>query len=256
MSPRVTVVAILVALACPPAVQAATVLVEGESFADHGGWSLDTQFIREMGSPYLLAHGLGTPVADATTTVKIPSAGTYHVWVRTKDWVARWKAPGTPGKFQVLVDGKPLATTFGTEGAEWGWQPGGTVELPAGEVKLALHDLTGFDGRCDCLAFTTDAAPPPNDSAILAAWRREALGLPAEPEVKGPYDLVVIGGGYSGMGAAFDKRSEKGGCASIACRGVRASIVRARIRAASSAAATPTIASPSLKALAWPRSRA
>ena len=39
--------------------QAATVLVEAESFAEHGGWSLDTQFIREMGSPYLLAHGLG-----------------------------------------------------------------------------------------------------------------------------------------------------------------------------------------------------
>jgi len=33
------------------AASAATVLVEAESFADHGGWSLDTQFIREMGSP-------------------------------------------------------------------------------------------------------------------------------------------------------------------------------------------------------------
>jgi hypothetical protein len=182
---------------------AATVLVEAESFADRGGWSLDTQFIREMASPYLLAHGLGTPVADATTTVTIPEAGTWHVWVRTKDWVARWQAPGTPGKFQVLVNKKPLAATFGTEGAEWGWQPGGTVDLPAGEISLALHDLAGFDGRCDCIAFTTEATPPPNDSEILPAWRRKALGLPAEPEVKGPYDLVVIGGGYSGMGAAI-----------------------------------------------------
>jgi len=193
-----------IAFWCTAAVTpAATVLVEAESFADHGGWSLDTQFIRQMGSPYLLAHGLGTPVADATTKVQIPSAGTWHVWVRTKDWVARWKAPGTPGRFQLLVDGKPLEPAFGTEGAEWNWQSGGTVSLPAGEVKIALHDLTGFDGRCDCIAFTTEATPPPNDSAILAAWRREALGLPAEPEVKGPYDLVVIGGGYSGMGAAL-----------------------------------------------------
>lgn len=182
---------------------AATVLVEAESFADRGGWSLDTQFIREMGSPYLLAHGLGVPVADATTTVRIPAAGRYHVWVRTKDWVARWQAPGAPGKFQVLVDGTPLPATFGTAGAEWGWQPGGAVTLPAGEVRVALRDLTGFDGRCDCLAFTTGAEPPPNDSAILAAWRREALGLPGKPERKGPYDLVVIGGGYAGMGAAI-----------------------------------------------------
>ena len=26
-------------------------LVEAESFENHGGWKLDTQFIREMGSP-------------------------------------------------------------------------------------------------------------------------------------------------------------------------------------------------------------
>src|SRR4051794_38675828 len=35
------------------------VLVEAESFADPGGWVLDTQFTHVMGSPYLLAHGMG-----------------------------------------------------------------------------------------------------------------------------------------------------------------------------------------------------
>ena len=193
----------MVAIAAGPIASAATVLVEAESFTDHGGWSLDTQFIRELGSPYLLAHGLGKPVADATTKVTFPAAGTYHVWVRTKDWVARWNAPGTPGRFQVVVNGQPLAETFGTKGAEWGWQNGGTVTVPAGEATVAMHDLTGFDGRCDCIAFTTESTPLPNDSGILADWRREALGLPAEPETKGPYDLVVVGGGYSGMGAAI-----------------------------------------------------
>ncbi len=54
---------------------AATVLIEAESFKAPGGWVLDTQFIETMGSPYLMAHGLGTPVADATTTVKLPQAG-------------------------------------------------------------------------------------------------------------------------------------------------------------------------------------
>jgi len=193
----------LLMLVCGSRANAATVLVEAESFADHGGWSLDTQFIREMGSPYLIAHGLGKPVADATTKVAIPTAGTYRVFVRTKDWVARWNAPGTPGKFQVLVNGKALAETFGTKGAQWGWQDGGSVTLPAGEATVALHDLAGFDGRCDCIVFTTDSAPPPNDSAVLAGWRRTSLGLPEKPETKGPYDLVVVGGGYSGMGAAI-----------------------------------------------------
>ena len=186
-----------------PRADAATVLVEAESFADHGGWTLDTQFIREMGSPYLLAHGLGKPVADAVTKVSIPTAGDYRVFVRTKDWVARWNAAGSPGRFSVVVNGTPLAEPCGTSGAAWGWQDGGTVTLPAGEATVGVRDLTGFDGRCDCIALTTDKAPPPNDSGILAAWRRTALGLPAAPETKGPYDLVVIGGGYAGMGAAI-----------------------------------------------------
>ena len=49
-----------------------SVLVEAEAFAAHGGWVLDQQFMDQMGSPYLLAHGLGRPVADARTTVTFP----------------------------------------------------------------------------------------------------------------------------------------------------------------------------------------
>ncbi|MGZ4986857.1 MAG: FAD-dependent oxidoreductase, partial [Limisphaerales bacterium] len=106
-----------------------SVLVEAESMPHLGGWMIDPQFMDQMGSPYLLAHGLGKPVADASTTVQFPKSGTYHVFVRTKDWVAQWKAPGTPGQFQLLINGKPLKTTFGTVGAEWHWQPGGTVKV-------------------------------------------------------------------------------------------------------------------------------
>src|SRR5690348_2187809 len=76
-------------LASTPA-RAETVMVEAESFKDPGGWVLDTQFTHVMGSPYLLAHGMGTPVKDATTTVKFPKTGTYRVFIRTKDWVAHW----------------------------------------------------------------------------------------------------------------------------------------------------------------------
>jgi len=105
------------------------VLVEAESFTDQGGWVLDTQFIANMGSPYLLAHGMGRPVPDATTRIQLPATGIYRVFVRTKDWVARWSAPGQPGRFQVLVNGRPLPETFGTQSAEWFWQDGGVVQL-------------------------------------------------------------------------------------------------------------------------------
>jgi FAD dependent oxidoreductase len=178
-------------------------LVEAESFEKSAGWSLDTQFIQQMGSPYLLAHGLGRPVQDAVTHVTLPKPGTYHVFVRTKDWVARWNAPGEPGRFQLLVNGTPLKTTFGTTGADWNWQSGGTVDVADSKVTLALHDLTGFDGRCDAIYFSTSNEPPPNENSILPAWRRARLELKDEPTRKDGYDLVVVGGGYAGMGAAI-----------------------------------------------------
>ncbi|QDS92017.1 tRNA uridine 5-carboxymethylaminomethyl modification enzyme GidA [Roseimaritima multifibrata] len=182
---------------------AADVLLEAEAFENQGGWKLDTQFIQTMGSPYLLAHGLGQPVDDASTTFSVPEDGEYHVFTRTYDWVARWEASGAPGKFQVQIDGKALEPTFGTSGADWMWQPGGKVKLAAGEHKIALHDLTGFDGRCDAIYLSTDATPPSNDAEVMSSWRRERLGLTGDTIESRSYDLVVVGGGYAGTAAAL-----------------------------------------------------
>ncbi len=201
MSLRVLALSLTLALTAHAADQ---LLIEAESFQNLGGWSLDTQFVQIMGSPYLLAHGLGEPVKDATTTVKFPSTGKYRVFVRTKDWVAQWKAPGEPGKFQLLVEGKALAETFGTKSATWFWHEGGTVEITKAETALALHDLTGFDGRCDAIFFTKDtSATPPNDPKPMSDWRRVTLGFPEKPADAGSFDLVVIGGGYGGTAAAI-----------------------------------------------------
>ncbi|TWT97531.1 soluble pyridine nucleotide transhydrogenase [Neorhodopirellula pilleata] len=187
-----------------PAESAAEIFIETESFADRGGWQLDTQFIQQMGSPYLIAHGLGRPVEDASTTFAVESPGRYRLWVRTIDWVARWNASPSPGRFEVIVGDQTVPTTFGTQSAAWAWQDGGVLDLAAGEHKLRLHDLTGFDGRCDCVYLTTDLeTTPPEVDDVLSQWRRSQLGLPEKPVEKGPYDLVVIGGGYSGMGAAL-----------------------------------------------------
>lgn len=181
---------------------AANVLLEAEQFDETGGWDVDQQFMEQIGSSYLLAHGLGIPVKDAVTRATFPESGGYRVWVRTRDWVAPWNAPGAPGKFLVLVNGKPLATTFGTSGAEWHWQDGGMVDL-SGMAEISLHDLTGFEGRCDAVLFTTDMnLDPPNDLPALTRFRRTALALSDAPEVAGPFDLVVVGGGMAGTSAA------------------------------------------------------
>ncbi len=202
--PRLLPIALAASLSLLPQANAVEVFVEAESFDQRGGWKLDTQFIQQMGSPYLLAHGLGKPVDNAKTNVTFPQAGQYRVWVRTIDWVAKWDAKGSPGKFQVSIDGKPLPETFGTKGSAWTWHDGGVVTLEAGEREVLLKDLTGFDGRCDCLFFTTELdAKPPEEEGVLSDWRRTQLDLPETPATKGPYDLVVVGGGYAGMGAAL-----------------------------------------------------
>ena len=176
-----------------------SLLVEAESFENLGGWVVDQQSMDQMGSPYLLAHGLGRPVDDATTTVVLPTAGRYRVWVRTRDWVAPWGASGAPGRLQVLIDGKPLAVVFGTEGSEWHWQDGGIVEVAQEQPSVALHDLTGFDGRCDAILFTSDLEGcPPDLGQPLADLRRR----PDAPEDVGEFDLVVAGGGIAGICAA------------------------------------------------------
>jgi hypothetical protein len=178
------------------------VLVETESFKKKGGWVIDQQSFDVMESSYLLAHGLGRPVNDANTTVAFSKQGTYHIWVRTKDWAP---FPKGPGKFQILIDGTPLNQVFGSSGQKgWKWYYGGTKNIIREKVLLTLADLTGFDGRCDAILFT-DAKDfvPPNDLPELGSWRRQLLGLTRAPQDAGHFDLVVAGGGMAGTCAAI-----------------------------------------------------
>jgi hypothetical protein len=171
-----------------------SIFIDAGAFDDYGGWSLDTQFIVNMGSEYLLAHGLGVPVKDAVTKVTVPNAGTYRLWVFTKDWVAHWKQNMAPGIFKVIIGGRESDVVFGTRGPQWGWQDGGSIKLEAGETRIALRDLTGFEGRCAGVLLTPDTdSTPPED---ITAMRR------GEKALLGRYDLLVAGGGIAGMCAA------------------------------------------------------
>jgi hypothetical protein len=212
MTPLRPLAILALLLSLPAAAADGLVLVEAEGFAQTGGWVTDQQAMDNMGSPFLLAHGLGVPVKDAVTTVEFPRPGSYRLWVRTRDWVGPWKTPdtppdmraeGSPGVFQVLVDGGPVNATFGSEGAEWHWQDGGIVSITARSVTLALRDLTGFDGRCDALLFAADPEfVPPDEAGPLARLRGTLLGLPEKPVDQGAFDLVVVGGGAAGCCAA------------------------------------------------------
>jgi len=178
------------------------IFVETESFENKGGWVIDQQSFVVMGSSYLMAHGMGQPVKDATTTVRFPKTGKYHVWVRTKDWAP---FPKGPGKFQVSIDGNPIKQIFGESGSdEWKWYDAGETDIKSDQVKLAIKDITGFNGRCDAILFT-DAPKftPPNKLEELTAFRKKLLNLTDTPSSAGKFDMVVVGGGIAGTCAAI-----------------------------------------------------
>ena len=182
--------------------KAADIFVEAESFKNKGGWVVDQQFMDLMGSPYLMAHGLGKKVDDASTSMTVEEKGTYYVYVRTYNWTSPWYNEEGPGKFRVKVNGKRLVPV-GSTGKSWMWQAAGKINLKKGESTLALEDMTGFNGRCDAIYLTTEKdAMPPAEMKELTSFRREKLGMPATPASAGSYDLVVVGGGIAGISAA------------------------------------------------------
>lgn len=176
--------------------------IEAENFEDLGGWVVDQQFINEMGSPFLLAHGLGEPVKNCCTKVSFTQTGEYRIWVRTRDWAAPWNSAGTPGKFQVLINGKALEIIFGTEGEQWHWQNGGKIKITDKNIVIALHDLTGFEGRCDAVLFTKDLEFVPPDNGDELNLLRRKLTNSENVIDKGEFDLVVVGGGIAGICSA------------------------------------------------------
>jgi len=183
--------------------RAVTVFVEAETFSDKGGWVVDQQFMAQMGSPFLMAHGLGVPVADARTSVSIPAGGAYRVLARTRNWTAPWSRRDAAGRFQIAVNGTVLINILGTMTSEWAWQEAGTIQLEKGPADVALRDLTGFNGRCDAIILTTDTDfVPPNDVAKLEAFRRQHKAITA-PKGFVASDLIIVGGGIPGISAAL-----------------------------------------------------
>ncbi|MDD2305821.1 MAG: FAD-dependent oxidoreductase [Prolixibacteraceae bacterium] len=178
-----------------------SVLIEAESFASKGGWVVDPQFVEQMGSPYLLAHGMGKPVKDAETNISIKKAGKYHVWARTKNWApGNWEAPG---RFYVAIDGKKLERELG-KNPGWNWEYAGNMDLSKGDKKLSLKDLTGFEGRCDAIYLTqSENEKLPTENEVLKKWRLAQSGLTIAPQQVANYDLVVVGGGIAGCAASI-----------------------------------------------------
>lgn len=192
-----------IALTYMSSAMAQEIFIETESFESKGGWVVDQQHMSQMGSPYLMAHGMGRTVSDASTSFDVDSAGKYYIYVRTYNWTSPWHNGKGAGEFALSVNGKRVGKTLGTEGDKWMWQYVGTKELAATNNKITLHDLTGFNGRVDAIYLSKEQTPPPTNLKALEAFRRDIKGMPEIPTDKKNFDFVVVGGGVAGMCAAM-----------------------------------------------------
>ena len=193
---RIIITALAVAIASFRSFAAASpsdrILVETEDFDCRGGWVIDHEAFGKIHSAYIMAHGLGHPVADATTLFKAEKPGRYHVWVSTYNWTSPWYSGKGAGAFEMLVNGVKTGEDLGTVGDKWMWQYAGEADLKALNT-LVIRDLTGFNGRVDAVCFTKTRQAPDFKSV-----RNETLCRRYEG-----YDLVVAGGGIAGCATAL-----------------------------------------------------
>ena len=99
-------------------------------------------------------------------------------FVRTYNWTSPWQEGEGPGLFGLSVNGKKISYRLGIIGNQWIWQYAGQYQATEKNIHIVLHDLKGFDGRCDAIYFTTRKDDiPPSDMAALNNFRRAKLGL-------------------------------------------------------------------------------
>lgn len=186
------------------------VFIEAENFKNLGGWLIDSTSMETIGSSYVMAHGMGTPVDDAITEFYVSQETDYYVWALTRDWTAVWNVKDPIGKFCVKIDGNNLPQILGTNGAKWDWQLAGKCHLKVGKHTVALHDITGFNGRCDAIYISTEFTLP-----ITEKLRNSQI-----VEYEKEFDLVVVGGGVAGICTAISALRSGVNVALINDRGV------------------------------------
>ncbi len=179
-----------------------TIWIDAAEFENKGGWKTETQFVRSVGSAYLLGVGKpGTPVENATTSFKVNEDGYYRFFVRTKNW----KFPEAPGQFTLSADGQELPNILGKMPThKWYWEIAGDAYLKKGEHTLSAIDKTGWLARFASVVITNDMdfTPSPEIERFLKQ-RADIKGISTKPEEL-HFDYVVVGAGPAGTPAAIE----------------------------------------------------
>ena len=138
--------------------------IEVEKFNKPGSWTVGRDGVdhrtRILKGRTRTNPKLSTADLTASTVVRIPKAGNWRLWVRSRGI----KSDNATGRtFTATVHGKPAQTIFGSHGQDgYAWQDGGTFILPEGNVRLDLTDTSQYFARCDRLLLTRDVNYVPN----------------------------------------------------------------------------------------------
>lgn len=179
-----------------------TIWIDAAEFADYGGFTLETQFVQEMGQAYLLALDKpGIPVQSAHTEFTTAESGVYKIWIRTKNWLRGY----APGRLETCIDHTPLPVEIGTQpNGQWYWEICGEIKLCAGRHTIEIADTTGYFGRFSALVVSSDFDYVPEQNIDRMRKERALLkGESTKPLDAGQYDLIVAGAGPGGVPAAL-----------------------------------------------------
>jgi|GEM_PF-558554 len=141
-------------------------LITAASFDDTGSWSHYSDKDSVSGSSILMGRTEKGAVRDAKVQLNVRAGGTYHLWVRSRNFSSEPSARF----FKVKVNGEPTNKTFGQVGKDgFFWEDGGAITLKQGLNEVALVDSSCHYARFDAIYITESAATPSDSYAELAA---------------------------------------------------------------------------------------
>lgn len=179
-----------------------TIWIDAAEFENKGGWKLESQFVRSVGSAYLLGlEKPGTPVEDASTSFTVEEDGNYRFFVRTKNW----KFPEAPGQFALSADGEELPNVLGKMPTQkWYWEIAGDAYLKKGEHTLSAVDKTGWLARFASVVITNDMDFTPSPEIDRFHRQRAQIKGISQNIEELHFDYVIIGAGPAGIPAAIE----------------------------------------------------
>ena len=137
-------------------VQAQSLYFEAEKVQFAGNWFAESRTDDPNAGVCLRSDNSGNG-NDAAFVIPITNAGTYNVWVRTRDFDT---FPGQR-RFQVGIDGVLFPFQAGAHGTNgWLWENVGSRALAAQDHVITLADISQFFPRCDAMFLTTTTTNP------------------------------------------------------------------------------------------------